>query len=183
MNRAWLSLSCLIALGPTMTNPARSHAQNPPMGAMTGHAHAPATPSTSLVLSIDGKVTTLSVADLQAMPQKTVTVHNEHTKKDETYTGVELARLMARYGAPFDKAGEKKIFHSYVRVEGTDHYFVLYSGAEVQSEIHNADVLVAIAVDGKPLGEDGQIKLVASGDKRPARWVRNLSAITLVTVE
>jgi len=53
----------------------------------------------------------------------------------------------------------------------------------VQSEIHNADVLVAIAVDGKPLGEDGQIKLVASGDKRPARWVRNLSAITLVTVK
>ena len=182
MNRSRTSLACLLALSLAMT-PAKSNAQNPSTGAMAGHAHAPATPSTSVTLSVGGKTTTLSMTDLQAMPQKTLTVHNEHTKKDETYTGVELAGLLAKYGAPFDKAGEKKIFHSYLRVEGTDHYFVLYSGAEVQNAIHNADVLVAISMDGKPLGEDGQIKLVASGEKRPARWVRNLSSITLVTVE
>jgi hypothetical protein len=183
-----LSLPCLLAVCILFPLSARSYAQSAPTAPMPGHtqpghAHLPAAPSTSLALSIDGKVTTLSVADLQAMPQKTLTVHNEHTKKDETYTGVSLPALLAKYGAPFDKAGEKKIFHSYLRVEGTDHYFVLYSGSEVQSEIHNAEVLVALSIDGKPLGEDGQIKLVASGDKRPARWVRNLSGITLVTVQ
>jgi hypothetical protein len=49
---------------------------------MPEHARAPA--STELKLTIEGKTTTLSVADLSSMPQKTVTVHNEHTKADET---------------------------------------------------------------------------------------------------
>ncbi|MCU1222976.1 MAG: hypothetical protein JWQ42_1069 [Edaphobacter sp.] len=176
LNRSFLWLAT-IGVGIVLTG-------SPTLGqTMPEHAHAKAAASTSLTLAVDGKATTLSVAELQAMPQKTLMVHNGHTKKDETYTGVALDGLLTKYGAPFDKAGEKKIFHSYVRVEGTDHYFVLYSGAEVQSTIHNADVIVAIAMDGKPLGEDGLIKLVASGEKRPARWVRNLSSITLVTVE
>jgi hypothetical protein len=167
-----LSLALLVA-----ATPLRSNAQ-----AMPEHEHPKAVPSTNLVLTIDGTATTLTVADLEALPQKTITVHNEHTKTDETYTGVYLSDLLTKYGAPFDRPNEKKIFHSYLRVEGTDHYYVLYSGSEVESAIHNADVIVATKLNGKPLADDGQIKLVASDDKRPARWVRNLSAITLVTV-
>ena len=68
----------------TATSPAlRAQAQSMPT-----HAKAPA--STELKLTVDGKTTTLSVADLSSMPQKTITVHNEHTKADETYIGVSL---------------------------------------------------------------------------------------------
>jgi hypothetical protein len=42
---------------------------------------------------------------------------------------------------------------------------------------------VALTMGGKPLGYDGQLKLVSSEDKKPARWVRNLMAVTLVGVE
>ena len=70
-----------------------------------------------------------------------------------------------------------------LRVEGTDHYFVLYSAAEVEGEIHNGDVIVATGMNGGGLGEDGAIKLVASQDKKPMRWVRNVTKITLVTVD
>ena len=149
---------------------------------MPEHQHEKAPVSTHLTVTVDGKPTTLAVEDLQAMPQKTITVHNEHTKMDETYTGVLLSDLLAKYGAPFDKPGEKKIFHSYLRAEGTDKYYVLYSGSEVEPTMHNAEVIVAITLNGKPLADDGQFKLVASGDKRPARWVRNLSSISLVAV-
>jgi hypothetical protein len=38
-------------------------------------------------------------------------------------------------------------------------------------------------MDGKPLGQDGQLKLVDTSDKKPQRWVRNLSAITVRSVE
>jgi hypothetical protein len=62
------------------------------MGARAEHDHAPAPPSTSLTVTVDGKAATLSVAELQAMPQKTVTAHNEHTKAEESYTGVLLGR-------------------------------------------------------------------------------------------
>lgn len=150
--------------------------------AMTGHVHAKAALSTSLTPSVEGRAATLTVAELRAMPQKTVIVHNGHTNTHETYSGVALSDLLAKYGAPLDSQGRKRILHSYLRVEGTDHYFVLYSGAEIEGSIHNGDVIVATSVNGKDLGDDGEIKLVASGDKKPMRWVSNLAKITLVTV-
>jgi hypothetical protein len=42
---------------------------------------------------------------------------------------------------------------------------------------------VALGVDGKGLGDEGEFKIVIAGEKRPARWVRNLNSLTVVTVE
>jgi hypothetical protein len=180
------SLSCLIALCLATMGPAGAHAQTAPkaeMGATTGHDHAPAAPSTSLTLTIDGKATTLSVAELQAMPQKTVTVHNEHAKADETYTGVLLGDVLAKYGFPVDKTTQRKMLRSYLVAEGTDKYWVLYSVTEVEGSEHDGNVIVATSMNGKPLGADGQLKLVDSGDKKPQRWVRNLRSITVKSAE
>jgi hypothetical protein len=172
-------LSCVIAMCLVGISPA-CHAQAAPT---EKHAHAPAPPSASLTLTIDGKATTLSVAELQAMPQKTVTVHNEHTKADQTYTGVLLGDLLAKYGFPVDKTTQRKMLRSYLVAEGTDKYRVLYSVTEIESSEHNGEVIVATSMGGKPLGDDGQFKLVDSGDKKPQRWVRNLSSITVKMVE
>jgi hypothetical protein len=150
---------------------------------MAQHEHAAAPASTSLTLTIDGKATTLSVAELQAMPQKTVNVHNEHTKADETYTGVLLGDLLAMYGFPVNQATHRKMLRSYLVAEGTDKYWVLYSVTEIEGSEHDGNVIVATSMNGKPLDEDGQFKLVASGDKKPQRWVRNLSAITVKSAE
>jgi hypothetical protein len=150
---------------------------------MTGHDHVPAAPSTSLTLTVDGKMTTLSVAELQAMPQKTVTVHNEHAKADETYTGVLLGDLLAKYGFPVDKTTQRKMLRSYLVAEGTDKYWVLYSVTEVEGSEHDGNVIVATSMNGKPLGADGQFKLVDSGDRKPQRWVRNLNAITVKSAD
>ena len=51
-------------------------------------------------------------------------------------------------------------------------YKAVYSVAEV-----DAMVIVADSKDGKPLAEDGPLKLVATGETRPARWVRNLVTV------
>jgi hypothetical protein len=166
-----------------MMNPLWSVAQTREPGSMPEHMHAPAPVSTSLTLTVDGKATTLSVADLQAMPQKTVTVHNEHTKADETYTGVLLGDLLAKYGFPVDKTTHQKMLRSYLVAAGTDKYWVLYSVTEIESSEHSGDVIVATSMGGKPLGEDGQLKLVDTSDKKPQRWVRNLNAITVKSAE
>src|SRR5215468_6305456 len=91
------------------------------------HAHAKAAPSTELRLSIDGKTSTVTMADLAALPQKTITVHNEHTKKDESYTGVALGDLLAKYGFVVGQPTHRRMLHSYISAEGTDQYWVLYS--------------------------------------------------------
>jgi hypothetical protein len=123
------------------------------------------------------------MAELQAMPQTNVTVHNEHTKVDESYTGVLLGALLAKYGFPVDKTTHRKMLRSYLAAEGTDKYWVLYSVTEVEGSEHNGDVIVATSMNGKPLGEDGNFKLVDSGDKKPQRWVRNLTSITVKSAE
>jgi hypothetical protein len=177
------SLPCLAALCLLAMLPVNSHAQAAIAGGMEGGAHDSAMASTSLTLTIDGRPTTLSVGDLQAMPQKSVNVHNEHTKKDETYSGVPLGELLAKYGFPVDKTTHQKMLRSYLIAEGTDRYWVVYSVIEIEASEHDGDVIVATSMDGKPLGQEGQLKLVDTSDKKPQRWVRNLSAITVKSAE
>jgi hypothetical protein len=146
------------------------------------HAHAKTAPSTELQISVDGKTSTITLQELAAMPQKSVKVHNEHTKKDETYTGVLLSDLLAKYGFAVGPSSHRAMLRSYIAAEGTDKYWVLYSATEIEGSEHDADVIVATSLDGEPLGDDGQLKLVDSADKKPQRWVRNLTSIRLVKV-
>ncbi len=142
--------------------------------------HTASTPSATLtVTGLDGKQMTYGVADLKAMPHKTVAVYNEHAKANESYSGVALTDLLAKAGAPTGEKLRGKGFLLYVVAEGTDHYKVVYSIDETDPLNHNGDVIVADSLNGAPIAEDGAFKLVSSEDKRPARWVRNLSAITL----
>ena len=60
---------------------------------------------------------------------------------------------------------------------------MLYSLTEVEASEHDGDVLVATSMDGKGLGADGELKLISTEDKKPQRWVRNLTAITLKSAE
>jgi hypothetical protein len=175
---------CLIALCFAAPGDLRMYAQTASRaGVMVEQAHAPAPQSTSLTVTIDGKVTTLSVAELQAMPQKTLNVRNEHTKTDETYSGVLLGDLLTKYGFPVGQATHQKMLRSYLVAEGTDKYWVLYSVTEIEASEHDGSVIVATSINGKPLEEDGQFKLVDSADKKPQRWVRNLAAITVKSAE
>ncbi len=117
------------------------------------------------------------------MTQKTVSMHNEHTKMDESYSGVALGNLLAKAGFAATKATQRAMLHSYLKVEGTDKYWVLYSVTEVEGSEHSGDVIVATSMDDKPLGADGELKLVSTEDAKPQRWVRNLAAITMVGAE
>jgi hypothetical protein len=91
----------------------------------------------------------LSLAELKAMPQKTVTVHNKHTKADETYTGVLLGDLLAKYRFPVDKTTQRKMLRSYLVAEGADKYEVLYSVTEIEGSEHNGEVIVATGMGRK----------------------------------
>jgi Oxidoreductase molybdopterin binding domain len=145
---------------------------------------APSVPSTSLTIrTYEGKTVTLSPEDLAALPHKSVVVFNAHTKANETYSGVPLADLLSKAGVPLGESVRGKLFMIGIVAEGTDKYGVLYSLAEVDPSIHTGDVIVADMLDGKKLDKDGAFKMVSSEERRPARWVRNLTAISVVKVE
>lgn len=148
------------------------------------HHGQPAVASTQLTIQgLDGKSVTLTPADLAAMPHKTVAVFNAHTKANEKYSGVALSDLLAKVGVPQGENVKGKVFLTAVIAEGTDKYSVLYALAEVDPSIHAGDVIVADQMDGQKIDKDGAFKLVSTEEKRPARWVRNLTAITVVEVK
>ncbi len=145
---------------------------------------APAAPSTHLTIRAnDGKTVSFSPEELAALPHKTVTVFNVHSKSNETYAGVVLSDLLDRVGVARGEKVKGKLFMTGVIAEGTDGYRVLYSLAEVDPAIHTGDVLVADALNGHKLEKDGAFKLISTEERRPARWVRNLDAISVVEIK
>lgn len=151
-----------------------------PMGGMS-EMHKPAPPAGPLQVTFGEKTATWTATTLAALPHTTVTVHNEHTKADETYSGVPLIALLTPLGVADKPRG--KDLRLYVVAAGSDGYEVVYSIGEVTPDVHDATVLVADTENGKPLAGDGPLKLVATGEKRPARWVRNLVAIKVLSAE
>jgi hypothetical protein len=145
--------------------------------------HSRATiPSTQLTIrGLDGNSITITPEDLAAMPHKSVAVYNEHTKANEKYSGVPVADLLAKVGTPLGEKVRGKLFMIAVVAEGTDKYSVLYSLAEVDPSIHTGDILVADSMDGQKLGKDGTFKMISTEEKRPARWVRNLATISVIS--
>jgi hypothetical protein len=53
-----------------------------PKDAMSGHSHASGPISTHLSITVSGKATTLTMADLQPLPQTMVTAHDGHSNSD-----------------------------------------------------------------------------------------------------
>src|ERR1035441_5600324 len=126
---------------------------------------------TMVVQGVDGKSVTLSASDLSKLPQQTVSTTDHETPA--TFEGVLLADVLAKVALP---AGEK--FHStaasyYLLVEAKDGYRAVYAWAELDSTFMDKSVYVVTKRDGKPLsGKDGPFQLVAPGEKRAARRVR-----------
>ncbi len=70
----------------------------------------------------------------------------------------------------------------YVLVDARDGYRVLYSLAELDPGTGKRRVLLVDRCNGAALGqEDGPLRLIAPEDARPARWVRQVKSITVVT--
>jgi hypothetical protein len=143
---------------------------------------AKAAPSDTLRVSARGfhEDMTLKGADLKALPRTTITVHNEHAKADETYTGVRVADLLAKMNAPFGKDLRGVALANYLVATGSDGYVAVIALAEADPSFHSGEVIVADTLNGQPLdAKSGPFKLVVTEDKRPARWVRNLVSLEL----
>lgn len=141
-------------------------------------------PSTgSSEIRFGGEVATpfsVSLDDLKKMPRVTVRVENAHAKKTEVYEGVPLATLLQKAGVPQGEKLRGVGMVSYVLVAAADNYHVLFSLAELDIFFEDSEVLLADTMDGAPLAADeGPFKLVAPHEKRPARWVKMVSSITV----
>jgi hypothetical protein len=109
----------------------------------------------------------LNPVEFAALPHKTVSVFNAHSKTNEKYSGVSLTDLLAKAGVSLGEKVRGKMFLTGIVAGGTDKCSVLYALAEVDPSIHA--VIVADSVDDHKLEKDGAFKMVSTEEKRPAR--------------
>jgi hypothetical protein len=149
--------------------------------ALPSPAAGQATASLQLV-SEAGATTELSLDSLRRMPQ--VELRGQiHDGPELVFRGPALDAVLALAGAPEGRDLRGPALRLVVLAEARDGYAVVYSLAELSPDLGARRGIVAIEQDGQPLGEqDGPIRIVLEGEKRPARWIRQLERLRIVRV-
>jgi len=157
--------ACVAALvGVTFANVGRLHAQAESALAVAGDVSKPLT---------------LAATDLKGMPRTTVSVMDQG--REVKYTGVLVAEILARAGAPLGRDMSGPAVATYVIATGKDGYAAVFSLGELDPAMTDNDIIVADTVDGQPLFEyQGPYRIVAPHDKRGARGVRMLQKLDVV---
>ncbi|HEX7926525.1 MAG TPA: molybdopterin-dependent oxidoreductase [bacterium] len=132
-------------------------------------------------LTVSGNAVTptvLTAEQLKAFPRQTLTVKNPHNGNTETYEGVWLLDVLKRVGAPVGDKLRGKTMPTVVIAEAGDGYRVAFALAELDPGTGDTQVLLADRMNGAALDKDsGPLRLVVPKDKRPARWIRQLSGL------
>lgn len=117
---------------------------------------------------------TLALADLQARPAVTVEVTAAAAQgpRKITYTGALLWPLLQ--AAAVDAPGHATQHQHVLMARGSDGYAVAVAFGEMDPHLEGKQVLIAYAMDGKPLPAP---RLVVPGDSHGARAVHDLAAI------
>ncbi|GFZ91783.1 molybdopterin-dependent oxidoreductase [Dyella caseinilytica] len=150
-----------------------------PVFSVTAQTATPTSPT--LRVLVDGKPpVVLDHNTLTAMPLTRADTPAIHHEPATHWQGVSLEDILQHAGAP---SGEQLRGHgmtTIVRITATDHYQVVFSLAELDPMLGNEQVMLADTQDGHPIAKDGPYRIVVPGDKRPARWIRNVTTIEVI---
>lgn len=146
-------------------------------------ALAPGRTAQSLQLvRADGTSTTLAAAQIAALPQVTVNVRDHD--KPASFEGAPLSAVLSLAGVQLGTRMRGPRLTEVLLVEATDGYKVVFAVAEVDPDFANREILLADKRDGKPLDAlEGPFRIVAPGDQRPARWIRQVTSMQVVAVK
>ncbi len=140
------------------------------------------TASFAQTLTISGEVTkplTLQPADMKALPHTEITVA-DRDGNEHRYAGIPLIMLLSQAGASTGAALKGKNLTKYVVVKAADGYEVAFALAELDPDFSTRTILLVDSVDGAPLTDGvGPYRVVVPGEKKPARWIRQVTAIAV----
>lgn len=146
-------------------------------------ALAPAIVAQSLqVVRLDGTSATLTAAQIAAVPHVTVNVKDHDTSAE--FEGVPVSAVLALAGVQAGGPMKGPQLSEALLVEASDSYKVVFALAEVDPDFATREILLADKSNGKPLdAKQGPFRIIAPGDKRPARWARMVTTLRIVAVK
>lgn len=123
---------------------------------------------------------TLSVADLRDCGDQrraeVVFACATSGARRHTFEGPLLREVVAAAGPAFDSARRKERSRFLLAVGGGDGHHAVLSWAEVDADFGDAPILLATAMDGRPLDGEGS-QLVVPSDRCGARYVSAISSV------
>jgi hypothetical protein len=135
-------------------------------------------PVTLTVTGIGGKSIELTVADLASFPQHTIKAAEHGVPV--SFDGVLLKDVLSRVELPIGDDFHKTAASYYLVVEAADGYRAVFAWAELDATFMEKPVYLVVRRDGKPLpAAEGPFEVVAPGEKRNARWVHQVTALTI----
>ena len=130
----------------------------------------------------DGKQTILSRADLEALPH--VKLPASAHDVSASFEGVALKSVLEKAGVSLGDTLRGKRLATCVLAEAADGYRVVIALPEIEPAFSDKQIVVAFLKDGKPLDEkEGPYRIVIPDEKRPARWIRQLTLLKIVNVQ
>jgi len=124
---------------------------------------------------------TLTLEAIQALPHVTVRINNRGGK-ERAYEGVLLFELLKRAQQPTGPDLRGTLLARYVLISASDGYRAVYALPELDPDFSDQQVVLADRVDGQPLpAREGPLRIVATGDKREARWIRMVDRIQILS--
>ena len=116
-------------------------------------------------------------SDLARLPRVEVRA-TEHGRAS-TFSGVSVAAVLRLAGVPVDSVRGRRAAR-YVLALAADDYRAAFSLAELAPDLSGRDALLVDRRDGAPLpAAEGPLRLVVPGDRRPARWVRQVTTLVV----
>lgn len=150
--------------------------------AQDNHARAAAVPNTSKSVIIGGEVTrplTLDAETLAGMSRTRVKA-GAHGVEGE-WEGVSMTEVLRAAGAPVGENLRGSNLALVVRITAADGYRVVYALAELDPKFRDDAVILADRHDGQRIDPtQGPFRIIAPGEKRPGRWVRQVTRIDVL---
>lgn len=124
----------------------------------------------------------MTAAEIAAMPHQEMTV-DDHGKTVR-FEGVPLRLVLEKAGVTFGETIRGKRLAACLLVEGADGYKVVIALPELDPGFTDRVIILADKADGHPLdSKEGPFRVVIPGEKRAARWVREVTALKVVQVQ
>lgn len=137
------------------------------------------------VLTIGGEVErplVLNMKQLKGMNPITATV-TEHNGVISDYQGVPLVSLLESAGLTFGKTLRGKQLATYLLVQASDGYAVVFALPELDSVFNDRTIFLAYSKNGEELpGKEAPLRVIVPGEKREARWIRQVVSLQVLSV-
>jgi len=141
-----------------------------------------ATAQSLTVTNLDGHATTISAAQMASAARVSVSVDEHGTAAK--FEGVPLAAILGMAGIQLGDSLHGPRLAEVLLVSASDGYKVAFVLAEVDPAFAVREIILADKRDGKPLdAREGPFRIIAPGDKRPARWIRQVTELKIISLK